>query len=282
MANLAQLNLTPHGRESQIRALLEDVADYHMGIYPHNRLALAVWFRKSPQEQDQYLLELFAGVGGGPYLGLEEGIAQTRFSLRWREAPNLPPFVNLRATSVDFFTRLLQVDPQVLEPFFDKFELLYFDKDLLTPQIVAKYHLVTEPPALIKGWYIPQTEYEKLKTTQAMLSAWGGTRPQVGLVKTWESSDFETCRGLLHVEVQQKWLPVSPEGIRPYNYWRDLQAGQRVFLLLEGGALYEVLQFEIKAVPDYFANFKLLERTPQDRYPEVYLRAVRPSAKPAA
>src|SRR5438445_707411 len=43
MANLAQFDLRTKGREARVRALLEDLTDYHKGIYPHNRLALAVW-----------------------------------------------------------------------------------------------------------------------------------------------------------------------------------------------------------------------------------------------
>jgi len=47
MAEMNQLDLKTKGREARIRALLEDVTGYHMGIYPENRLALAVWFGKS-------------------------------------------------------------------------------------------------------------------------------------------------------------------------------------------------------------------------------------------
>lgn len=282
MANLAQLNLTPSGRESQIRALLKDVTDYHMGVYQHNRLALAVWFRKSPGDQEHHLLELFGGLGQGGYLGPPGGIAETKFSLLWQKGSDGAPFVNLRATSVDYFSRLLSSHPQTVAPYQDRCEVLYFDKDLLSPDIVEAFHIITEPPGLIKGWYIPETEYERLKTVQAMLSAWGHTRPQVGLVKTWESNTFEHCRGILHIEQDQKWLPVSADGIKPYNYYRDKQADQRVYFLLEGGALYEAVKFEVKTAPDYATAFKLLGKTADDRYPEVYLRAVHASAQPAA
>ena len=58
MAEMNQLDLKTKGREARIRALLEDVTGYHMGIYPENRLALAVWFGKSLESQEQHLLEL--------------------------------------------------------------------------------------------------------------------------------------------------------------------------------------------------------------------------------
>lgn len=282
MGNVAQLDLTSKGGEARVRALLKDVANYHTGIYPQNRLALAIWFQKSPENPEQHMLELFGGIGQGPYLGPPGRIAETRFSLRWQQGSNEPPFVNLRATSVDYFTQLLRDHADQVRPFFDKCEVLYFDKDLLNSQVIEAYRIVTEPPGLIKGWYIPQGEYDELKTIQRMLSAWGHTRPQVGLVKTEESADFEYCRGLLHVEIDQKWLPLSSDGIRPYNYWIDKVAGRPVYFLLEGGALYEVVRFEVKFAPGYSEQFKLLRKTPDDRYPEVYLRAVHSPAKPAA
>jgi hypothetical protein len=281
MANLAQINLTPRGRESQIRALLRDVADNHKGIYPQNRLALAVWFHKSPEEQDQYLLELFGGIGAGSYLGPQGGIAETRFSLLWQKGSDGPPFVNLRATSVEYFSRLLETRTDVVAPYRDRFEVLYFDKDLLNGQIIDAFQIVTEPPGLSKGWYISDNEYQRSRNTKALLTAWGHTRPQLGLVKTEESKDFEYCRGLLHVEVEQRWLPLSSEEIRDYTYYNDHQSGQRVYFLFEGGALYEVLKFEVKSAPEYAAMLKLLGKTVHDRYPEVYLRAVHPSPAPA-
>ena len=109
-------------------------------------------------------------------------------------------------------------------------------------------------------------------------------RPMLGLVKTEESSNFENCRGILHVEVGQKWVPLTPGGIQTYTYYNDYQSGRPVYFLFEGGALYEVLKFEVKTAPDYASRFGFLEDTlkPNDRYPEVYLRAVHRSSQRTA
>jgi hypothetical protein len=267
MAELAQLDLRGRGREARVRALLEDLTEYHKGIYPHNRLALAVWFRKSPESQEQQLLELFSGEP-------KEGIAETHFSLLWKAG-----YVNLRATSTNYFLQLLTGYPEQIAPYRDSFEVLYFDKKLLNPEILDTFHVITEPPGLLKGWYVSESEYAKTKNIRDLLSAHSHTRPEFGLVKTEESADFENCRGLMHTEVSQKWVPFSPEGIKSYTYYNDAQVGTPVYFLFEGGSLYKVLKFEVKTVPEY--SSRLLGKTRDDRYPEVYLRAVRPPEQSA-
>ncbi len=273
MAELAQLDLRGKGREARLRALLEDLTEYHTGIYPNNRLAFAVWFGKSVDSQEQHVLELFSGVP-------KEGIAESRFSLLWKAGSEGPPFVNLRATSVEYFSTLLTNYPEQVAPYLDRCEVLYFDKKLLTQEILNAFRVITEPPGLMKGWYITESEYAKAKSVQDLLSLHSHTRPEFGLVKTAESADFENCRGLMHVEITQKWMPFSPESIRSYAYYNDQQAGHRVYFLFEGGSLYQVLKFEVKVAPEYASL--LLGKTRDDRYPEVYLRAVQPPAQPAA
>jgi hypothetical protein len=274
MGDVAQLDLKTKAREARIRALLEDLAEYHKGIYPGNRLALAVWFRKSLEGQEQNLLELFTGVP-------RNGIAESRFSLLWKTGSESPPFVNLRATSVEYFSTLLNAEPEQVAPYRENYEVLYFDKNLLSAAVLEAFHVITEPAGLIRGWYVPESEYDGKSTSiQSLLSRRGHARPEIGLVKTEQSADFDHCRGVLHVEIAQRWLPLSPEAIRPYTYYTDLQIGRRVYFLFEGGSLYGVLKFEVRTAPEYAG--RLLEKTRDDRYPEVYLRAVHPPAQPAA
>ncbi len=273
MANLAQFDLGLRGREARIRALLEDLAENRLGTQLDSRLALAVWFGKASDSEDQHLLELFNNFPG-------EGVVTDRFSLLWKTGATGPPFVNVRRTSIEFFRKLLASHPNELAQYRDRYEVIYFDKRLLTPEILELFRVVTEPPGLMRGWYVTESEYAKSKSIQNMLSIHGHTRPEFGLVKTEESVDFENSRGVLQVEVTQKWLPMSPEGIRAYTYYNDYQNGRSVYFLFEGGALYQVLKFEVKTAPEY--STRLLGKTPDDRYPEVYLRAVHPPAQPAA
>ncbi len=275
MADLAQFDLKTRGREARIRALLEDLIQAHIGGRPQAHLALAVWFQKSPESDGQYLLELLSEF---PI----EGITGDHLSLLWKTGSQGPPYANVSWASVDYFWKLSSAYPDQVAQYRDRYEVLYFDKRLLTPQILEMFRIVTEPPGLIRGWYIPETEYAKSNSIQNLLSLWGHTRPNFGLVKIEESGDFENCRGILHVEVTQKWLPLSPEGIRPYTYYTDLQSGRPVYFLFEGGSLYQVLKFEVKTAPEYPDRLRLLGKTPHDRYPEVYLRAVHPPAQPAA
>jgi hypothetical protein len=273
MANVVQFDLKPKGEESRVRALLEDLAEYHTGVYPQNRLALAVWFAKSPEGQDQNVLELFSGPPNA-------GIVDSHFSLLWKTGSQSPPYINLRATSVDYFSKLLKEHPGEVAPFQKNFEVLYFDKKLLNQEILEAFQVTTEPPGLMKGWYVTESEYANSKNVQGLLSLHAHAQPHFGLVKTQESPDFENCRGVLHVEVSQRWLPFRPEGLQVYTYFTDQQKGNPVYFLFEGGSLYRVLKFEVRTAPEYAGRF--LERTPNDRYPEVYLRAVHPTAKPAA
>jgi len=273
MANLAQFDIGTLGREARIRALLEDLVQAHIGVRPQYRMALAVWFQKSVESNEQYLLELMSGPP------IEE-FARDRFSLLWKTGTEAPPFVNVRSTSIDHFLKLSTESPNEVAAYTNRYEVLYFDKKLLPPPIVEMFHIMTEPPGLVKGWYVPATEYSEAKTIQGLLARHAHTKCELGLVKTSESADFEYVKGVLNVEVQQKWLPLSPQGILPYTYYSDYKIKQAGYFLFEGGSLYQILKFEVITAPEY-AN-RLLGRTSDDRYPEVYLRAVHQSSESAA
>jgi hypothetical protein len=279
MANLAQFNLRPVGREEFLaRVLLEDLISSHLVQRPSHHLALAVWYQKNPSSPEQFLLELV--YSDAPF----EGFVSDRLSLNWKTGLNTPPFVNLRVASIEYFSKLLQKHPGEIAPYLNNYEVLYFDKKLLTPDVLKRFNVITEPQGLAKGWYVSESEYAKSRSIRELLSLYSHIRPMFGLIKTEESSDFENCRGILHVEVGQKWVPLTPEGIKTYTYYNDYQSGRPVYLLFEGGALYEVLKFEVKTAPDYASRFGFLEDTlkPNDRYPEVYLRAVPPSSQRTA
>jgi hypothetical protein len=273
MADLAQLDLMAKGRDARIRALLEDLSIYHMGVYPQNRLAIAVWYGKSPDGPEQHLLELFSGLP-------KNEIAKSHFSLLWKTGSEGPPFVNLDATSVEYFFKLLSAYPEQVAPYRENYEVLYFDKTLLNQEVLEWFRVITEPTGLMRGWYVDENEYQRTKSTLGLLSIHGHTRPEIGLVKVEESPDFENSRGILHVQVTQRWLPLSADGIRAHNFYTDSQNNRPGYFLFEGGALFQVLRFEVKTAPEYAS--RLLGKTRDDRYPEVYLRAVHPPAQSAA
>ncbi len=281
MANLTQPDLAARGKEARLRALIEDLLDelveYHTGVYQHPRypLALAVWFGKSPEATENFLLELFSGLATDKFAE-----PPVRVSLHWKTGSNEPPFVTIHATSVDHFTHELNSNPQALARFFDRADVLYFDKKLLNESILQAFNVITEPAGLARGWYISPEEYTKSAAVRSLLASHGHTRPEIGLVKMEESPDFENCRGLLHAEVNQRWLPLSVGGVTNYVFYNDWLAGRRGYFLLEGGSVYQIQKFEVKTAPEY--STRVLEKSRDDRYPEVYLRAVHPSERPAA
>jgi hypothetical protein len=276
MATLASFDPRARGREARIRALLDDLVQAHIQGRLNVKVALAVWYRKFPGSSDQYLLELVSGP-------LVEGFFSDHLSLLWKSGAEGQPYANIKVASVDYFSKLKAGHPGELAEFYDgEFEVLYFDKHFLSKELLDSFRIVTDPQGLMKGWYVTEEEYKRSSSAQALLSRRGGSNPELGLVKTWESDDFEHCRGILHVEVSGKWLPLSPEALRAYTYYVDTQNNRHAYLVFEGGATYEILKFEVKTVPDYSSKFGLLEKAPDDRYPEVYLRTVRPLAQPAA
>jgi len=273
MADLAQLDLATKGAEVRLRALLEDVVEHHQGVYPQFKLALAVWFGRSPGNSYQNVLELFT-------IPQMNEVARSRFSLLWKTGSDGPPFVEIYATSVDYFSKQLSSNPHDLSPFFERAEVLYFDKQFLDQRILHAFNVITEPPGLLKGWYLDQDQVSKAKTLRELLSSYDHLRPQIGLVKVDESPDFENCRGLVHVEVNQRWVPLSPEALKVHTFFNDLQDGRAGYFLFQGGSLYRLLKFEVKTAPEY--STRVLEQPRDARYPEVYLRAVRPAEQSAA
>ncbi|MGH9677187.1 MAG: hypothetical protein ACRD36_08805, partial [Candidatus Acidiferrum sp.] len=77
MANIAQLDLSAKSGELRLRALLEDMVEYHKGVYPENKLVLAVWFGKGRPGGENNLLELFNGLQ-------KSEIVHGRYSLLWK------------------------------------------------------------------------------------------------------------------------------------------------------------------------------------------------------
>ena len=163
MADVARLNLTERAAEARLRSLLEDVVEFHVDVYPNNRLALAVWFGKSHGDE-QHLLELFKGVP-------KTSFATAKFSLLWKTGSNSPPTVEIRATSVEYFSDQLAANSPELTAFFDRAKVLYFDKALLTDSILRAFSIVTEPPGFAKGWYV-EADRAKGKAIRELLSSY--------------------------------------------------------------------------------------------------------------
>lgn len=272
MADLAQLDLRAKGEELKLRALLEDMVSYHKGVHPGHQLALAIWFEKSPKNEVHNVLELITGPP------MNEMFLSERQPLAWKTGSNEPPFVDIDITSVEYFTEQLTSNPPALGKYFDNFEVLYFDKEALNDEIVKAFRIVTEPSGLVKGWYVSAEQCVKSGTIGELLASWGHMKPHIGLLKTDESSDFEYRRGLLHVQVEQRWLPLTPGGLQNHKFDRDLRDGRPGYFLFEGGALYFILKFEVVTVSEY--SGRVLEKLRDDRYVEVYLRAVHSPERP--
>jgi hypothetical protein len=281
MADVALPNLTEKGAEARLRSLMEDLVYAYIGIRPGYQLSLAVWFGKSHKGEVQHLLLLYSGP---PMNELLPGTVP----LLWKTGSQGPPLVEIIATSVDYFSSLITSEASEVTRFTEAQEILYLDKVLLNETILQTFRIVTEPPGLMKGWYVDAKRAEG-KTTRDILSVRDNYDPDLGLVKVWESSDFENCRGLVHKEINQKWLPLSLAGLNHFAFFTDLQAGRPGFFLFRGGAFYQILKFEERTEPRYSSlvlqpseqlGKMLVDR--DDRYPEVYLRAVHPSEKPAA
>ena len=295
MAGLVQVDWQSLANEAQVRALLEDfVSQYTLSAA--NQLALAVWFEKSPTAGEHKprslppmprygLPEESAGPGEHKLLMLFTGpetdrIEPLRQPLLWKAGVEGPPFIVINWTSVKFFSQLLRSDPNFVQHFFPDAEVIYFQKRWLSQEILDAFRIVTEPSHLIKVWCVYHDQYGKGQTVQSLLASRAGRRPEVGIVKTWESPGFETCRAIFHVEVGQEWRPASPEGImHSSGFYSDWLSGRPCYLLAEGGALYYLEKFEVIYAPDY--ERLVLERRPDDRYLEVYLRAVHPPEQPA-
>jgi hypothetical protein len=268
MGNLASLDFKSLGGEARIRALLEDLVQYYIGVYPQNPLALVIWFDKSPGQPDQNLLVLFSGK-------LPNLITVTpRQSLRWKTGIDGPPFLEVHASSVEHFTSELKRDALSLARYRNQSEVLYFDKRLLTDEVTHFFNVITSPSGLIRGWYIDRETYDRSLRGEFSLRSRTQARPEIGIIKTEESADFAYVKGLLHVEVSQRWLPLSTRALSIYSWYSDWQSQRAGFLMMEGGALYQILKFEVKAAPEYPSRFQLLDKIPDDRYAEVYLRTV--------
>lgn len=277
MSDLASLDLRRLGGEARLRAVLEDLVQYYVGVYPQNPLALVVWFEKSPDRAEQNLLALFSG-------SLRDVINVTpRESLRWKTGVDEPPYVEVHSTSIEFFAKELRVRPENLARYRDRAEVLYFDKKYLNGEITRFFNIVTAPPGLVRCWYVDPDTYDGYLRRKLTLRSQMVSRPNLGIVKTEESPDFMYAKAIPHLEFSQRWLPLSLAAVKNYAWYRDWQShpDRPGYLLVEGESLYQILKFEVKTAPEYADQFQLLEKLPDDRYAEVYLRAVLPVERAA-
>jgi hypothetical protein len=273
VGNLAQLDLRNRADEALLRALIEDLVEQYKGYYPGQHLVLATWFGKSPGSQVQDVLLLYSEPWG-------QGVSVHKFavsdpiSLMWKNGTNAPPFVRLHVTSVEYFDHLLTHERSAVNHYLEGADVVLFVRQGLTPTLLKEFRIQTEPAGLIKGWYIDTDAFKKTSTIQGLLGLRAHARPEVGFLKTEESPDFRTRRGLIHVEVSQRWLPLSPSGIQAYSYYTDWRRGHPGFFLFELGSLYKIINFEIKTAPEY--SSRVLEASRDDRYPEVSLQGPPP------
>lgn len=277
MGNLAQLDLKVKGEEARLRALLEDFIELYKGFRPGHELALAIWYDKVPGVPVQNLLLVFTGPIMNTFV---DGGMQ---AINWRAPVGGPPFAKILWTSLNFFSQSWQANRDRMRLFqSDRSEVLYFNKSVLPEDLVRSLKIVTEPSGLMKGWYLSADQPVLNQTIRRTLSSRSQSTPEIGLVKIRESDDFENCRGLIHVEISQRWVPLSPLGLNAYTFYQDWQNGNPGFFLFQLGSLYQIVTFEARMAPEYAAQFHLLEKTRDDRYAEVYLRAVHPPEQPVA
>jgi hypothetical protein len=272
MANLPQIDWQVISREPYLRSLLEDFADHYKSagptLFPGSQLALAVWYQKQPQSDRQHLLMLFTEPP--PLLRIEK----SEQPLLWNTGPERPPLVEIDWTSVGYFERELLQNPKSLEIYRENFDVLYFQRDLLSAFMLNAFRVITEPDGLIKGWYVDSEEFSKGARPRRLLQLYIPYERQLGLVKTFEAPDFSTCRGIIHGEFDQFWLPASLDQLRVHDFYNDYLNARPGYLLFEAGSLYKIEKFEVISKPKYSAM--VLRPLPDDRYPEVYLRTVRP------
>jgi hypothetical protein len=270
MANLPQIDWEVISIEPYLRSLLEDFVDHYKSVgptlFPGSQLALAVWYQKQRQSDRQHLLMLFTEPP--PLLRIEK----LEQRLLWNTGPGGPPLVEIDWTSVGYFKRELGQNPNSLTMYRENFEVLYFKRDLVDPAVLKAFRVVTEPDGLIQGWYVDPEEFSKLARPRILLQHYIPYKPQLGLLKTFEAPDFQTCRGLIHGEFDQFWLPASPGQLRVHDFYNDYLNSRPGYLLFEAGSLYKIEKFEVILKPSYSAI--VLRPLPDDRYPEVYLRTV--------
>ena len=222
MSDLASLDFRRLGGEARLRALLEDLVQYYVGVYPHNPLALVVWFEKSPDRPEQNLLALFAGK-------LRDTIKITpRESLRWKTGVEEPPYVEVHSTSVEYFTHEIVNQPDRVARYRVQAEILYFSNRILTDEIRKFFTIITAPSGLIRGWYIDRDQFDRYSKGELSLSSSMQHRAELAIVKTEESPDFLYAKGLPHIEINQRWLPISPDitnYAKPRNFAENYLTG---------------------------------------------------------
>lgn len=251
----------------KIRIGLENLINSHLRI-EDEELAIAIWFKKEDKKK-VYLMEGVFLPGSHenkpqlPPLEIEHGSS----ALGWGISQTVHHVI-IYSPKITLEYMIKKNDPLIKQLCADS-EILYFNQEFLSPLILETFGIVVEPSNFIKGWYLEQKNLAEIIDNRNKIDHWFSSRPEIGIMQTSESTDFRRKVGIMHVEINGKWLPSTNEGVKSYSWYSDWVEGKPGYFLLRGGKIFKIEGFEIKRLPE--VSKKVVESNAFDYYVEVYL-----------
>lgn len=255
-----------------IRTKLENLIESHLRI-EDEILSLAIWFNKDDTERVHLMENIVLPQyeeNHEPYEPLE--FEHASYAKGWEIDIPLHHILIYSYPPEKVLEYMIRKEDPWIREFLNNFSVLYFNSSLLSSEILETFNIITEPKNFIKGWYLEKRSLDQLRRSKNEIYRWQSSKHEIGILQTSESIDFNRKVGIMHVEINGKWLPSTKNGVQSYTWYKNSVERIPGFFLFEGGKIYKIEGFEVKRLPE--VSKKVIQQNKYDEYVEVHLSAL--------
>ena len=255
-----------------VRSRLDNLIESHLRI-EDEILSLAVWFNKD----DTKKVHLLENIAIPQYESHKERyepleIEHGKNAKGWElDIPLHHVIIYSYPPEKELEYLIKNEDPWIHE-FCNNFGVLYFNSNTLSSLILETFNIITEPEDFIKGWYLEKRHLDQMRREKNEIYRWQSSKYHIGILQTSESIDFHKKVGIMHVEINSKWLPSTKEGVHNFVWYKNWLERIPGFFLFEGGKIYKIEGFEVKRLPR--TSKKVIQPNKYDEYVEVHLSSL--------
>jgi hypothetical protein len=165
--------------------------------------------------------------------------------------------------------KMIDAKDKWIQDFTSDAETLFFDAEALSPKILDAFKIRVEPDNFLKGWYLDADQIKELAESPEKIQQWSSSRPTLGVMQTSESTDFSRKVGIMHVEIENQWLPIGPTAVTSYTWYSDWLQRRPGAILFRGGTILRIDGFEIKTLANI--SKQVVKPTQKNEYVEAHL-----------
>jgi len=229
---------------------------------------LAIWFKRQDSREIHLMEAMESQIHRAEVAQLPpQELRHSAQDMGWRLSAQLHHVIVYSPRTT--LERMIAFNDQWIREFSTDSETLYFDPEALCPAILDAFRIRVEPNNFLKGWYLDAAQVKELAESPGKIQQWSSSRPTIGMMQTSESSDFARKVGIMHVEIENQWIPMGPSAVTSYTWYGDWLQRKPGALLFRGGTIFRIEGFEVKTLANISRD--VVKPTPRNEYVEAHL-----------